>query len=63
MDIQGKLHVICTGVLGSASSFAALAASFQEELKWSLQIASLIVGIIVGILTALSLIRNLRSKK
>ena len=54
------INILTRGLLGTATSGAALATSMNEGVKYWLQVSSLTVGIIVGVLTAVSLIRSLR---
>jgi hypothetical protein len=55
-------NIICKGVIGIGTNIIALITSTQEHLEWGLRMFSLSVGIGVGILTACSLIKNLRKK-
>jgi len=52
--------ILSRGILGTTTSGVALATSMQEGVKYWLQVSSLGVGIIVGILTAISLIKSIR---
>ena len=55
-------NIICKGVIGIGTNIIALITSAQEHLEWGLRMFSLCVGVGVGILTAISLIKNLRKK-
>ena len=54
------LAILMLGILGTATSGAALATSMHGEVKYWLQVTSLGIGIIVGILTVISLVRSMR---
>ena len=54
------IQILLRGILGTASSGAALATSMHGGVKYWLQVSSLGVGICVGILTAISLIKSMR---
>tara|TARA_R110002020_G_scaffold84658_3_gene209584 strand:- start:686 stop:868 length:183 start_codon:yes stop_codon:yes gene_type:complete len=54
------IAILTRGLLGTATSGAALATSMNGEVKYWLQVSSLVVGIIVGALTAASLIKSMR---
>ena len=55
-----SIAILFRGILGPATSGAALATSMNGEVKYWLQVTSLGVGIVVGVLTAVSLIRSMR---
>ena len=48
------------GLVGTVSPFLGILTSLQEQIEWHLRIASLVVGLAVGVLTLVSLIRKLR---
>tara|TARA_Y100000004_G_scaffold75981_1_gene85467 strand:- start:8 stop:190 length:183 start_codon:yes stop_codon:yes gene_type:complete len=54
------IAILMRGLLGTATSGAALATSMQEAVKYWLQVASLGVGIVVGVLTIVSLIKSIK---
>lgn len=53
---------ILKGAAGLLVNFLALLTSTQEHLEWGLRCLSLIVGIIVGIATVISLLRKKKSQ-
>ena len=51
-----------TAIVGMGSPLLGVVTSFQQQLEWHLRIASLLVGLLVGLLSLISLIRKLRNK-
>ena len=58
IDIRFALEAVA----GTASPVIGLITSFQEQIEWHLRIASLAVGLLVGLLSAASLWRKLRRR-
>ena len=50
------------GIVGTASPVLGIVTSFQEQIEWHLRIASLLVGLLVGVLSLIAMIRKLRRK-
>lgn len=50
------------GIVGTASPVLGVITSFQEQLEWHLRIASLVVGLAVGVLSLVALVRKLRRR-
>ena len=51
------------GIVGTASPFLGILTSLQEQIEWHLRVLSLIVGLLVGLLTLISLARKLHKKR
>ena len=51
------------GVVGTVSPFLGIVTSFQEQIEWHLRIASLLIGIAVGVVSLIGLIRKLRGRR
>lgn len=49
---------VMRGIVGTVFPILGAVTSWQEHLEWGLRIASLVVGILVGLLTLWSLIRK-----
>jgi hypothetical protein len=47
------------GIVGTASPFLGVITSLQEQIEWHLRIASLVVGLLVGVLSLVSIVRKL----
>jgi hypothetical protein len=48
--------------LGMASPLVGLVTSYQEQIEWHLRAASLLVGLLVGVLSLVSMARKMRRK-
>ena len=58
VDIRFALEAVA----GTASPVLGILTSFQEQIEWHLRIASLGIGLLVGVLSAVSLWRKLRRR-
>ena len=56
------LEFLFKGIIGTVSPVLGVITSFQEQIEWHLRIASLVVGLAVGVLSLISLIRRLRRR-
>lgn len=50
------------GIVGTASPVLGVVTSFQEQVEWHLRIASLCVGLLVGVLSVIGMWRKLRRR-
>ena len=50
------------GIVGTVSPVLGVITSFQEQIEWHLRIVSLVVGLLVGILSLIAMIRKLRKR-
>jgi len=48
--------------LGMVSPLLGLVTSYQEQIEWHLRVASLLVGLAVGILSLVGMVRKMRRK-
>ena len=53
---------ILTATVGIASPVLGVITSFQEQIEWTLRVASLVVGLAVGIMSLVSMIKKLRNR-
>ena len=58
LDIEFALK----SIVGTASPVLGVVTSFQEQIEWHLRIASLLVGLLVGVLFLIGLWRKLRRR-
>lgn len=58
--MRADYDVAVKGIVGTVSPFLGVLTSFQEQIEWHLRVASLLVGLLVGLLSLISLIRKLR---
>jgi dipeptide/tripeptide permease len=56
------LDYVPKAIVGLASPVIGLITSFQEQVEWHLRVASLHVGLAVGIMLLLAMARKLRRK-
>ena len=56
------LEFFATAVVGTASPVLGIITSFQEQMEWHLRIASLVVGLLVGVLSLVGMARKLRKR-
>ncbi len=57
------IEFLFRGIVGTASPVLGVITSFQEQIEWHLRIASLVVGLAVGIMSLVAMIRKLRRKR
>lgn len=50
------------GIVGTASPLLGVVTSLQEQIEWHLRIGSLVVGLLVGLLSMVTMIRKLRKR-
>lgn len=53
---------ILTATVGIASPVVGLITSFQEQIEWTLRVASLIVGLMVGAMSLIAMLKKMRGK-
>lgn len=58
IDIDYTLKAI----VGIASPLLGVITSLQEQVEWTLRVASLLVGLLVGIMSLVSMIQKMRRK-
>ena len=56
------LDYVSKAIVGIASPVLGVITSFQEQLEWHLRVASLLVGLAVGVMSLVSMARKLRKK-
>ena len=62
LPITIDLEYTAKAIVGIASPALGLITSFQEQIEWHLRVASLLVGLAVGILSLVAMARKLRRK-
>jgi hypothetical protein len=48
--------------LGTVSPLLGLVTSYQEQIEWHLRVGSLLVGLAVGVLSLVGMVRKMRRK-
>ena len=56
------IDFILKAIVGIASPVIGVITSLQEQVEWTLRVASLIVGLIVGIMSLVSMVKKMRGK-
>ena len=56
------LDYVSKAIVGIASPALGLITSFQEQIEWHLRVASLLVGLAVGLMSLVAMARKLRRK-
>ena len=56
------IDYVLKAIIGIASPVMGVITSFQEQIEWHLRVASLCVGLAVGIMSLASMARKLRRK-
>ena len=54
------IDYILKAIVGIASPVIGVITSFQEQIEWTLRVASLVVGLIVGIMSLVGMIKKFR---
>jgi hypothetical protein len=62
MRIPIDIDYTCKAIVGIASPVLGVITSFQEQVEWHLRIASLVVGLTVGIMSLVAMARKWRGK-
>lgn len=63
MNAQETIHTVKHGAAGVGASAAGVGVSFLEQLEQWLQISSLMVGLVVGLITLYNLIIGKQRRK
>jgi hypothetical protein len=53
---------VSKAIVGIASPVVGVVTSFQEQIEWHLRVASLCVGLAVGVMSLVAMARKLRRK-
>jgi len=56
------IDYVSKAILGMVSPLLGLVTSYQEQIEWHLRVSSLLVGLLVGIMSLVSMVRKLRRK-
>ena len=56
------IDYILKAIVGIASPLIGVITSLQEQVEWTLRVASLLVGLIVGIMSLVSMIKKMRGE-
>jgi len=56
------LDYVCKAIVGIASPLVGVITSLQEQIEWTLRVSSLVVGLLVGVMSLVSMVKKLRRK-
>jgi NO-binding membrane sensor protein with MHYT domain len=56
------IDYVSKAIVGMASPLLGLVTSYQEQIEWHLRVASLLVGLAVGIMSLVGMVRKMRRK-
>jgi hypothetical protein len=56
------LDYVCKAIVGIASPLVGVVTSLQEQIEWTLRVSSLVVGLLVGVMSLVSMVKKLRRK-
>lgn len=56
------IEFMMKAVVGTASPLLGVVTSMQEQIEWHLRVASLVVGLLVGLLSMVTMVRKLRRR-
>jgi hypothetical protein len=62
LPLNIDLEYTAKAIVGIASPVVGVVTSFQEQIEWHLRIASLLVGLAVGILSLVAMARKMRGR-
>ena len=62
LPITIDIEYTAKAIVGIASPVLGVVTSFQEQIEWHLRIASLLVGLAVGILSLVAMARKMRRR-
>ena len=56
------IDYVRNAIIGTASPVLGVITTYQEQIEWHLRAASLVVSLLVGILSLVSMVKKLRRK-
>ena len=56
------IDYVCKAIVGIASPLVGVVTSLQEQIEWTLRVSSLVVGMLVGVMSLVSMVKKLRRK-
>ena len=56
------IDYVFKAIIGTASPVLGVITSYQEQIEWHLRILSLLVGLLVGILSLVGMIKKMRRR-
>jgi len=56
------LDYVCKAIVGIASPLVGVITSLQEQIEWTLRVSSLVVGLAVGVMSLVGMVKKLRRR-
>ncbi len=56
------IDYVSKAIIGITSPVIGVVTSYQEQIEWHLRVASLLVGLAVGIMSLVSMVRKMRRR-
>jgi hypothetical protein len=56
------IDYVSKAIVGMASPLLGLVTSYQEQIEWHLRVASLLVGLAVGIMSLVGMVKKMRRR-
>jgi hypothetical protein len=56
------IDYVSKAIVGTVSPVLGVITSFQEQIEWHLRVASLLVGLAVGIMSLVAMVKKLRRR-
>jgi cytochrome c biogenesis protein CcdA len=56
--MNSHIHTLSNGICGVVASFAGVVTTFQMQLEWWVRISGGVLGVFIGILTLINLLRK-----
>ena len=56
------IDFVRNAIIGTASPVLGVITSYQEQIEWHLRLASLVIGLAVGIMSLVAMVRKMRKK-
>ena len=54
---------VSKAIVGTVSPVLGVITSYQEQIEWHLRLASLLVGLLVGIMSLVAMVRKLKRRR
>ena len=61
--IDLDLDYVSKAIVGTVSPVLGVITSYQEQIEWHLRLASLLIGLAVGIMSLVSMVRKLKRRR
>ena len=63
IEIEIDLDYVSKAIVGTVSPVLGVITSYQEQIEWHLRLASLLIGLAVGIMSLVAMVRKLKRRR